>query len=188
MVLRKKLSILPFLLHSQLPLKSGADYLLGWGKNATTLAEDKPEGKVQSVSDAWPICSPMTRPRDQGCLLPFSCSLMLRRSSRVQLFATPWSLSAPGSSAVRFSKQDCWSELPCPPPGSLPNAGIEPVSPALQADSLTNDPVGKPFLSTKGLQTMPHSPAGFPEHGHTYLQTKMTVLSSCNRDLTACKA
>ena len=38
-----------------------------------------------------------------------------------------------------FSRQECWSGLPCPPPGDLPNPGIKPappVAPALQADSL----------------------------------------------------
>ena len=36
----------------------------------------------------------------------------------------------------RFSRQEYWSGLPCPPPGDLPNPGIEPRSPALQVDSL----------------------------------------------------
>ena len=39
-----------------------------------------------------------------------------------------------------------WSGLPCPPPGDLPNPGIEPRSPALQADSLSSEPPGKPIL------------------------------------------
>ena len=36
--------------------------------------------------------------------------------------------------------------MPCPPPGDLPNPGIEPRSPALQADSLSSEPPGKPIL------------------------------------------
>ena len=43
-----------------------------------------------------------------------------------------------------FSRQEYWSGLPCPPPGDLPNQGIEPRSPALQADSLLSEPPGKP--------------------------------------------
>ena len=46
-----------------------------------------------------------------------------------------------------FSRQDYWSGLPCPPPGDLPDPGIEPTSPtspALQVDSLTAEPPGKP--------------------------------------------
>ena len=43
-----------------------------------------------------------------------------------------------------FSRQEYWSGLPCPPPGDLPNPGIEPRSPALQADSLLSEPPVKP--------------------------------------------
>ena len=43
-----------------------------------------------------------------------------------------------------FSRQEYWSGLPCPPPGDLPNPGIEPRSPPLQADSLLTEPTGKP--------------------------------------------
>ena len=43
-----------------------------------------------------------------------------------------------------FSGQEHWSGLPCPSPGDLPDPGIEPMSPALQADSLSSEPSGKP--------------------------------------------
>ena len=42
-----------------------------------------------------------------------------------------------------FSRQKCWSGLPFPSPGDLPNPGIEPGSPALQADALPSEPPGK---------------------------------------------
>ena len=42
-----------------------------------------------------------------------------------------------------FSRQEYWSELPCPPPGDLPNPGIEPRSPVYQVDSLPSEPPGK---------------------------------------------
>ena len=44
-----------------------------------------------------------------------------------------------------FSRQEYWSRLPCPPPGHLPDPGIEPRSPPLQMDSLTAEPPGKPL-------------------------------------------
>ena len=52
----------------------------------------------------------------------------------------------PPGSSVRwgFSRQQYWSGLPCPPPGDLHNAGIEPRSPVLQADSSLAEPQGKP--------------------------------------------
>ena len=43
-----------------------------------------------------------------------------------------------------FSRQEYWSGLPFPSPGDLPNPGIKPRSPALQADTLTSEPPGKP--------------------------------------------
>ena len=44
-----------------------------------------------------------------------------------------------------FSRQEYWSGLPCPPPGGLPNSGIEPRSPTLQVVSLPSEPPGKPM-------------------------------------------
>ena len=41
-----------------------------------------------------------------------------------------------------FSKQECWSGLPFPSPGDLPDPGIEPGCPALQADALPSEPPG----------------------------------------------
>ena len=43
-----------------------------------------------------------------------------------------------------FPRQEYWSGLPCPTPGDLPNLGMEPRSPALQADSLPSEPPEKP--------------------------------------------
>ena len=45
---------------------------------------------------------------------------------------------------MEFSGQEYWSGLPFPSPGDLPNLGIEPGFPALQADSLQPEPLGKP--------------------------------------------
>ena len=46
--------------------------------------------------------------------------------------------------SMGFSRQEYWSELPFPSPGDLPDPGIEPGSPALQADSLPTEPPGEP--------------------------------------------
>ena len=48
--------------------------------------------------------------------------------------------------SMGFFRQEYWSGLPCPPPGDLPDPGIEPMSPALQADSLPSDPPGKSWV------------------------------------------
>jgi len=46
---------------------------------------------------------------------------------------------------MEFSRQEYWSGLPFPSPGNLPNPVIEPGSPALQADTLPSEPLGKPI-------------------------------------------
>ena len=45
-----------------------------------------------------------------------------------------------------FSRQEYWSGLPCLPPGDLPNPGVEPGSPALQAVSLPSELQGSQIL------------------------------------------
>ena len=56
--------------------------------------------------------------------------------SCVQLFAIPWTVAYQAPLSMGFSRQEYWSGLPLPSPGDLPNSGIEPRSPALQADTL----------------------------------------------------
>ena len=50
---------------------------------------------------------------------------------------------------IQFSRQEHWSGLSFPSPGELPNPGIEPGSPTLQADSLPSEPLGKPYMYIK---------------------------------------
>ena len=60
-------------------------------------------------------------------------------SSCVCLFETIWTVACQAPLSMGFSRQECWSGLPGPPPGDLPHPGIEsasPAPPALQADSL----------------------------------------------------
>ena len=52
------------------------------------------------------------------------------------------------SLSMEFSRHKYWSRLPFPSPGDLPNPGIKPRSPALQADSLPSEPQGKPLWVT----------------------------------------
>ena len=64
----------------------------------------------------------------------------VRQLSCVRLFETPWTIAHQAHPSMGFSRQEYWSGLPCPPPGDLPDPGIEPGSPALQADSLPSEP------------------------------------------------
>ena len=63
--------------------------------------------------------------------------------SRVRLFATPWTVAYQAPPSMGFSRQECWTGLPFPSPRDVPDPGIEPRSPALQADALLSEPPGK---------------------------------------------
>ena len=68
--------------------------------------------------------------------------------SRVQLFATPWTDARQAPLSMGFSRQEYWSGLPFPPPGDLPDPGIEPASlasPALAGGFFTTSTTGKPL-------------------------------------------
>ena len=66
------------------------------------------------------------------CVCARLCAL-----SCVWLCVTPWTVVRQASLSMGFSRQEYWSRLPFPPPGDLPDPGIEPRTPALQADSFT---------------------------------------------------
>ena len=68
--------------------------------------------------------------------------------SRVRLLATPWTAAYQAPPSMEFSRQEYWSGVPFPSPRDLPNPGIKPRSPALQADALTSEPPGKPQLNS----------------------------------------
>ena len=56
---------------------------------------------------------------------------------------TPWTVAYLAPLSMGFSRQEYWSGLPFPSPGNLPDPGIEPGSPAFQADALTSEPPGE---------------------------------------------
>ena len=66
--------------------------------------------------------------------------------SRVWLFATLWTVACQLPLSMELSRQENWTGLLFPSPGDLPNAGIEPRSPTLQADSLPSKPPGKLYF------------------------------------------
>ena len=61
----------------------------------------------------------------------------------VRLFGTPWTVAYQAPLFMGFSRQEYWSGLPFPSPGDLPDPGIKPRSPAMQADALPSEPPGK---------------------------------------------
>ena len=71
---------------------------------------------------------------DLWCLVSQSCPTLRPHGLQPARLLCPWG----------FSRQEYWSGLPGPPPRDLPNPGIKPRFPTLQADSLPSEPPGKP--------------------------------------------
>ena len=61
-------------------------------------------------------------------LVSFLLACMLNRFSHVQLFVTLWTVSHQGPQSMGFFRQEYWNGLQCPPPGDLPDPGIESAS------------------------------------------------------------
>ena len=74
----------------------------------------------------------------------------MKSLSRVRLFVTPWTVAHQAPPSMGFSRQQYCSELPCPPPGDLPDPGVEPLclaSPALAGEFVTTSTtLEAPFL------------------------------------------
>ena len=79
-------------------------------------------------------------------VMNFHLKVKVKLLSHVQHFATPWTVAYQAPQSMEFSRQEYWSGLPFPSPGDLPNPGIEPGSPTLQADTLPSEPPGKRHL------------------------------------------
>ena len=78
------------------------------------------------------------------------CTQKVKSLSQVRLFAAPWTVVHQAPPSMEFSRQESWSGVSFPSPGDLPNPGMEPGSPTLQADTLPSEPPGK----KRGLEQM----------------------------------
>ena len=122
------------------------------------------------------------------CVCVCVCALARALSlfSRIWLFMRLWTIARQAPQSMGFSRQEYWSGLPFPLPGDLPHSGMEPVSPvspALQADSLPSEPLGKPHnclcsfqLSKKFVIIWLLIPT-FPNISQLFLQTNQKVLT-----------
>ena len=80
----------------------------------------------------------------RGCLFSFIFMCMLSHCC-AQLFVAPWTIACQAPLSMGFPRQKYWSGLPFPPPGDLPNKGIEPASlasPALAGKVFITAPPG----------------------------------------------
>ena len=81
-----------------------------------------------------PLCT--SPPNSASTTLHSHLSLSSLVAQSCPTLATPQAVACQAPLSTEFSRQDYWIGLPFPSPGDLPNPGIEPRSPALQADSL----------------------------------------------------
>ena len=109
-----------------------------WSDLAVAAIKGRGEGLIRGVELAYTHCA----------LLHFLSGLCLILDSLWSRGLWPARCFCPW----RFSRQEHWSGLPCPPPGDLPVPGIEPRSPSLQANSLPSEPPGKP--KNKGVSSL----------------------------------
>ena len=79
--------------------------------------------------------------------------MCVKSLSRVQLFATPWTVACQAPLSMGFSRQEYWNGLPFPSPGDLPNPGIK-------ADALSSEPPGKPYIYMGRTYTYGDFPSG----------------------------
>ena len=120
---------------------------------------------------------------------------MLSRFSGVWLFATPWNIAHQAPLSIGFSRQEYWSELPCPSPGDLPDLGIEPTSLMTREDSLPAEPlwlgrsatdswVGKILWRRNQLPTLVFLPGGSHGQKTDRLQSMDGVAKSWTEQLS----
>ena len=81
-----------------------------------------------------------------GLLNASSLDVCAQWLSRVQLFATLWTVAHQAPLSMGFFRQEYWSGLPFPPLGDLPDPEIEPMSPTWQEDFLPLSHLGSPYL------------------------------------------
>ena len=110
----------------------------------------------------------------------------MKSLSPVRLFATPWTVAHLAPLSMGFSRQEYWSGLPFPSPGDLPNPGIKPGSPALQADALSSEPP-RP-LNMRSAKAMRRKCALSQQHAQTggnvitwVSQETMVILPKCHK-------
>ena len=90
----------------------------------------------------FPPNSPVFSVNKQFSSISSLCACML---NCVRLFVTPWTVACWAPLSMGFSRQEYWNGLPFPPPGDLPDSGIEPSSPALAGRFFTSEPPWKPI-------------------------------------------
>ena len=106
-----------------------------------------------------------------SCLFNLEWACVLSLFSRVWLCETLWTVACQAPQSVGFSRQVYWNGLPCPPPGDLPDPGIEPMS-------LTSPALAGGFFTTSATWAAPVVHTYLLIYIHTYVRP---VLYMCVR-------
>ena len=133
----------------QAPLSMGFPRQEYWRGLSFPPPEHRPDPGIEPA----PPVSPALTSR---CCLPrrhlgiptnvLKVKVKVKALSCVRFFVTLWTVAHQAPLSMEFSRQEYWSGLPFPSPGDLPDSGIEPRSPALQAEALTSEAPGKPLV------------------------------------------
>ena len=115
------------------------------GEGVSIGTEDK---GIQSLAEVSEAVVHYKTERLEKLMIPISTFRTESGSSSVTLSvvsdsATPWAVACQAPLSIGFSRQEYWVGLPFSSPGDLPNPGIKHGSPALQADSLPSEPLGR---------------------------------------------
>ena len=132
----------------------------------------------QNSISLWPasLCTP--RPN-----LPVTPGVQRPSESEVAqscpTLCNPMDYSPPGSSIYGILQEEYWSGLPIPSPGDLPDPGIEPKSPTLQADALTSEPPGKPLETQQSLLFLWNHTLSFNSQEHCSVPIQFSPKAHC---------
>ena len=131
---------------------------MGWGCSSNRESSRFSNTAQDSGNDRWV----------RACMLShFSCAW---------LFAAPWTEACQVPLSMKFSRQENWSGLPCPPPWDLPDPGIEPTpsaAPALQANSLLMSHQGSLMIDREAYIKI----VGLTAWHHWYRNTVLCIIS-----------
>ena len=149
--LKGELAFFPFL------ACGGCSYSLAYGPLSPSLKASKDWWRPSHTASFWPFLLHHRLP-----LLPLSTHVITLCVwvSQSHLTLCRWTVACHGnlsmemdmeifSFSMEIFRQEYWSGLPFPSPGDLPDPGIKPKSPALQADSLPSESPGKPSRSSR---------------------------------------
>ena len=95
----------------------------------------------RDLGDKWRMLEMVTVAGLEVRPLVMTCVCMLSHFNCTQSFATPWTVACQAPLSLGFSRLEYWSGLSCPPPGDLPDPGIEPKS-------LTSHELARGFFTT----------------------------------------